>query len=275
MVIPVDRVVNCKRMLATGRLQTEHFHADECLWLVKYLRDKRYPESEIFEKWKFFWSQHKTTYDDDDFKCNFKSFSGNARNVIFNKYLKIEIFQEEIDYINSLPLPLWMRQYIYVLLLHSKATGNNKYDSLPYDDYHWWLDIKNRHDSDHKAILAVKLKELGIVKIVHIVEHYESFPEINNDGELIGYAQNVDIINDRLQFLLPVQITSTDSVKYETILDALNDMVKINNLYRCPLCGTTFQINNKTKRYICDDCYLKNRKKAAREIMKKKYIRKS
>ena len=271
LIIPINKKINCERMLKTGKFQSEHWHADECVWLIKYLRTKKKSEKEVFEKWKFFWKQHKPEYDDDDFKQNYKSFSGNATTVLLKDYPKTVVYQDEIDYINSLPLPLWMRQYVYILLIHSKTTCNDKYDHLPYADYHWWLSIKNNHSSDHKAALAVRLKELGIIKIVHVKEDYELLPEIDEFGNLIGYERNASVINDRLQFCLPVVIKHQDNkIVYDTIVDALGDINKINDAYRCDICGKKFRINTRTQRYICDECWNNKRKNQSKLLMRKK-----
>lgn len=271
IIIPINRELNCERMLESGKLQTEHWHAEECLWLIKYLRKKKFPENEVFEKWKYFWKQHKIEYDDDDFERNFKSFSGNAATVVFKGYYpKIIVYQDEIDYINSLPAPLWIRQYIYILMLHSKATGNDTYDYLPYDDYHWWLSLKGTNSSEIRGRLAGKLKEFGIIKIIKIKETHEWLPEIDEYGNPIGFEHEVTIENDRLRIELPVKIINEENkVVYKTILDALDDIGKIHSLYKCGQCGKTFEFSLRTQRTICSDCYKEARKKVKRDYWNK------
>lgn len=262
MIVPINKPLNCQRMVSSGEFQTEHWHNEELVWLIKYLREKKWPNEKIYQKWKYFRAKDKPDYDENLFKENFKSYFNNSFNAVFKKkYSTIIVYQDEIDYINSIPAPLWVRQYIYILTIHSRASGYDTYDHLPFDEYHWFLSIVNNNTSILKSRLIARLRELEILKIVGIKEMYESLPIIDDNGFIVGYENEATIINERLTVKLPVKIKSNKRFKYVTILDALKDIGKIHSIYKCPICGKEYEFTKRMQRDICINCYTKKRNK--------------
>lgn len=270
MIVPINKQLNCKRMLETNEFQTKHWHNEELVWLIKYLREARQPKERIYNCWKRFRSKDKPDYDELLLKENFKSYYNNSFNSVFKKqYPVIIVYQNEIDYINSLPAPLWIRQYIYILTLHSRAANCDTYDHLPFDEYHWFLDITDAHTSILKSRLIEKLREFKILKAVKIEETYESLPIIDEDGFVVGYEHETSIINERIAIKLPVESKGDIKYEYVTILDALNDVGKINNNYKCPICGKEYEFTKRMKRDICQSCYAKRRRENKTNTMRK------
>ena len=271
VIIPINRPINCERMLKTGDFQTLYWHNEELTWLIRFLRQKRTPKEKIYQIWKSFRAKDKPEYDEEALRENFKSFYDNSLCVVFNdKYSVLRLYQEEIDYINSLPAPLWIRQYIYMLLLHIKGTSNENYDFLPYDDYYRFLAIKNNHSSILKAQLIKKLRSFGIVKNVKVSETYDELPVCNEDGLQVGVENNVTVVNERLSIKLPIKSPKTVVKDYINIMDAIGDMDKyIHSYYKCPVCGATYEFTNRMQRGVCKSCYIKQRNKKAANGMRK------
>lgn len=255
-------------MLETGNFQTKYWHNEELCWLIKFLKLKKYSVDKIYEQWRTFRLKDKPTFDEDMLNLNFKSFCKTSKNVVFEDLPKIYVYQEEIDYINSLPAPLWVRQYVYFLLLHVKIEHAEYYDSLPYLDYFRFLSITDKHERVRDGLLK-KLRALEIITNVEIKEHYNAFPICDNLGFVIGYENNVDVINIRLKINLDIQCCSDPIGVYDTILDAIQEVYRINSDYKCPSCGKIYSFNKFTKRDICENCYKQKRRTNKTNAMRK------
>lgn len=269
MIIPINRKINSERMLKTGEFQTEHFHNDEMLWLVTYLRkNKKLDKKQVFAKWVPFYLKNKTTtpeYASDSFETFWKR---SKYHTIKNNRDKIIIWQEEIDYINSLPIPVFVKEYFFILLMHTRATKNELYDSIPYLDYHWYLSSNDRHYDNIKSRLLEYAKRYNFINIVQTSEKFDYLPDINDDGfEVAGDTYDTEIINYKLNISSPVcKYGGEIPVIYDDILDGLSDMKnKISNISICTECGAEFEFNNKTQKTICDDCWNKKEKERLRQ----------
>ena len=119
-----------------------------------------------------------------------------------------------------------------------------------------------------------KLREFNIINNIQVVEKHEALYKIDEFGFPIGIENDVTVINERLSIKLPIEIYSKPIKIYQTVLDAIADVSIINNIYKCPICGTVYEFTNHMQRNICKECYLKQRRaKAAqhkREIRSKK-----
>lgn len=260
IIIPIDKKINCQRMLSTKEFQTKYWHNEELCWLIKYLKLNRYSKENIYQNWKFFRLKDKNEYDEEMLYCDFKSFNKLSKTVVFKDRPKIFVYQEEINYINSLPIPLWIRQYVYFLLLHIKCTENIYYDCLPYYDYYRLLPITDKHEKLRYNLLK-KLKQLGIVENTEIIEKHKSLPICDENGFVVGIENDVVVTDTRLKINLNINHYSEPIKIYVTILDALNDIDKINANYKCPICGKEYEFTKRMKRDICQSCYAKKRNK--------------
>lgn len=85
MIIPVNKKLNSERMLKTGAFQTEHFHNDEMLWLVTYLRkNKKMEKKQVFAKWVPFYLQGDNVT--PEFASDsFETFWSNSRSKTVNE----------------------------------------------------------------------------------------------------------------------------------------------------------------------------------------------
>ena len=267
-IIPINKKVNSERMLKTGEFQTEYFHNDEMTWLISYLRNvKKLDEKDIFVKWVPFYLKNENVTPEYA-RDQFKSFwSSSYKYVMKDKNPEIVIWQEEIDYINSLPVAKWIRQYMFILILHVRTTGNELYDYLPLGDYRKFLSTTNEHVSEMKDTLMKVLRQYDFVKDVEIEEHHDILETFDEYGNPCGVEYDVVIKNNRLQIKSPIcKYGGEIGYKYKTILDGLKDLQEIKDTYICPECGKEFVFNNKTQTCICDEC----RDKKEKERLKQK-----
>lgn len=266
-IIPINKKVNSERMLKTGEFQTEYFHNDEMTWLISYLRNvKKMDKKQIFAKWVHFYVKNENITPEYA-KDQFKSFwISSYKHTMKDKNPEIVIWQEEIDYINSLPIAKWLREYMYIILLHTRATGNELYDYLPLGDYRKFLSTTNKNPSEMKETLMKVLRQYNFVKDVEIEEHHDTLETFDEYGNPCGVEYDVVIKNNRLQIKSPIcKYGGEIGYRYKTILDGLKDLREIKDTYICPECGKEFIFNNKAQTYICDECWNKKEKERWRE----------
>ena len=269
MIIPINRKINSERMLKTGEFQTEHFHNDEMLWLVAYLRKiKKMDEKDVFIKWVPFYlkgSNITPEYARDSFK-SFWRYSKNTN--IKNKHDKIVLWREEVDYINSLPIPKSTKEYFVILLLHSRTSDKYIYDSLPFEDYHWYLSTNDHNYELMRAKLLEYSKKYNFVKEIELIEEHDMLDDIAEDGSPIagGYIGE-KITNIRLEVSSPVcKYGGEEGWTYLNILDGLSDIKHIiKNISICTECGCEFEFNPKSKKTICNNCWNKKEKERKNE----------
>ena len=249
-IIPINKKVNSERMLKTGEFQTEYFHNDEMTWLISYLRNvKKLDEKDIFIKWVPFYLKNENVtpeYARDQFKSFWIS---SYKYTMKDKNPEIVIWQEEIDYINSLPIAQWIRQYMFILILHIRTTGNELYDYLPLGDYRKFLSTTNKNPSEMKDTLIKVLRQYDFIKDVEIEEHHDILETFDEYGNPCDVEYDVVIKNNRLQIKSPIcKYGGEIGYRYKTILDGLKDLQEIKDTCICSECGKEFVFNNKTIR---------------------------
>ena len=266
-IIPINKKVNSERMLKTGEFQTEYFHNDEMTWLISYLRNvKKLDKKDIFVKWVPFYLKNENVipeYASDQFKSFWAS---SYKYIMKDKNPEIVMWQEEIDYINSLPIAQWIRQYMFILILHVRTTGNELYDYLPLGDYRKFLSTTNKNPSEMKDTLMKVLRQYDFVKDVEIEEHHDILETFDEYGNPCDVEYDVVIKNNRLQIKSPIcKYGGEIGYRYKTILDGLKDLQEIKDTCICSECGKEFVFYNKTQTYICDECWNKKEKERLKQ----------
>lgn len=248
-------------MLETGQYQTLRYRNKEDWWLVKYLKIKYESEGlspkELKDKIKSLWEPiYNTRYDKeevDDYALyinkHFNEVYNRGRNVSLEKtFAKIIIYQSELDYINSVPAPKWFREFLFLFLGHCKATKSYIYDYAPTKDYMRYLSIKTKNRDAITMTIYDKLKKLGLwEEVVVITETNKKYFKAEKD---------VDI---KFKYSLPVEPKGLVAFQFDRQIDLIKRLDVITNIYKCDICGSEFEINNRTQRTICDKCYKKNR----------------
>ena len=261
--IPIDKTRICERILETGQYQTDEFKDKEDWWLVKYLKLKynknSISEKELKEKIKKIWEIiYLTRFTEEERReyqlyidKRFNDVYNNCKNVsLSQKYNSFDIYQEELDYINSLPAARWIREFIFIFLGHCKTKNSFINEYAPILVYLPYLSLKARDKDLASYTIYAKLNEWGLWEektIVTIVDDHRHEPE-----------ERIDI---RFDFLFPVVKKGSNPIHFDGILDLLKRLDLITNIYRCEKCGKSFEIKNRTQRFICEDCYKKQRQK--------------
>ena len=271
-IIPINKKVNSERMLKTGEFQTECFHNDEMTWLISYLRNvKKMDKKQIFAKWVHFYVKNENITPELA-ADHFKSFWNSSFVYSIRKnssWPEPYIWQEEIDYINSIPVAKWLREYMYIILLHTRATGNELYDYLPLGDYRKFLSTTNKNPSEMKETIMKVLRQFNFIEDVEVEEHHDMLEIFDESGNPCGIEYDVTIKNNRLKIKSPIcKYGGEIGYNYKTILDGLKDIQEIKDTCICSECGREFVFNNKTQRIICDECWKKKEKERKRLVAK-------
>ena len=270
-MIPIDKIDNCERMLATGQYQTQQYQNKEDWWLVKYLKLKYekdgLSEKELREAIKSRWEPiYNTRFDKEsvhDYKLyinkHFNEIYNRGKNIVLGKkFNKIIIYQSELDYINSLPAPKWFREFLFLFLGHCKATGNYTYDYAPTKEYMRYLSLKTKNRDAITMTIYNKLKEFNIWDQITVVT--------KSKGRYFEPEDDEDV---KFNFTFPISKKGKVAIEFERQIDLIQRLDLITNLYKCEICGKEFEINNRTQRRICDECWKNSRKQSAKDGMKK------
>jgi len=250
-------------MLATGQYQTQRYQNKEDWWLVKYLKLKYEKEGlspkEFKELIKKQWEPiYNTRYNKEDIgdynyyiNKHFDMVYNRGKNVSLDKTLsKIIIYQNELDYINSLPAPKWFREFILLFLGHCKTTKNYIYDYAPTKDYMGYLSLHTKNRDAITMTIYDKLKTLGLWEEITVITKTSS-----------KYFEEEEDSDIKFRFSLPVKQGGDIAYQFDRQIDLIKNLDIIHNRYRCDICGREFEINNRTQRTVCDACYKNNRKK--------------
>ena len=265
-MIPIDKKYNCEMMLKTGQYQTKEYQNKEDWWFVKYLKDKykNLPDYEamplIREKWGEIYRTRFLDPIEADLYINshFRKIYENTNNIVLGRSLKrITIYKEELDYINSLPMPKWFREFIFLFLGHCKTTGVYGYEYAPVKDYIKYLTLKTRNRDAITSTIYNKMRELGLWKSFTIKKTYQG---------LCGVEEDEDI---QFDFAFPVVKSGTVVCECGTMFELINNLDIVTDKYKCDICGEEFVFGNRTQRTICEKCHKQKRRKLAADGMKK------
>ena len=248
-----DWIENCKQII-----QTKHFpNSDgqekktmmlQHIILFKYLEDQ---EKKTREEVKQFWlttdSIYLTNIPDDDkdkwidiqFEKIWKLRTKNAINFVEGKMVyNFPIYQEEIDYINSLNCSTWLRKALLLLLACAKhnKTGLLKYNNTTTA----WIE---------KMIDPAKKVENKMLKIGMLNVKYKLFKFTN-----FGSSTNKIKINFMKNKGTPIAIVYSPNFMKDFL-----DLVKPYTII-CKKCGKQFEPSPKGQRELCSECYKQQRR---------------
>ena len=243
-ILPIDPIVNSKRILQTGQYQYQKSFGVEDIWLISYLHSLGKTKNEIYEIWE---PIHLTREKNADNVWNlgpvFESLYQKGSGFVLTGRNEIVIFQEEIDEINKAKMLPWMKEYLLVLLGFFKAIGKKRcyIQDIPFSLIKSFVSIK-RVKSEYN--INQICREQGYVTMelkTKVNKRYGTTKEMNFFS--ITYAKD----------------EGTPVFRAESILDINNAFPLLKNVLVCEQCGKTFDINSKTKRKICAECYRKKR----------------
>ena len=276
-MIPIDKTRNCEMMLVTKQYQTEIYKNKEDVWLIYYLKkkyengimDKKKCHDIILTQWiEIFLTRFEDPTDTDvEFaEVHFDSIYRNLGYVDLNKkYKKIVIYKEEIDYINSLPVSYWLRQFILLLLGHTKTINSCIYEYAPIQDYMRFLRLKTKNRDVITDTIYKKMRQFGIWVDSRVVTKRSATSKCC-DGL---YYTEEDDIEFKFEFRLPVD-GKTKIATFASQLDLIEAMDSLLiETYNCDICGKPFVIGNRTQRTICENCWKDKEKIRKREVWRK------
>ena len=164
-----DWADNSQNILDGKGYTTKAHQTFEQIMLFRYLLDLGYTYDEIYKKWVETNSLliQRTA---DDMQERQKWFAKLLQGASKKKILtgnKIKIYQEEIDFINSMNVSLWVKQYALAMLCVYKWYGK---EWCPYDDKikvfcYSVTDIKRESRDGIPKILSEAINEYNLFEL--------------------------------------------------------------------------------------------------------------
>lgn len=117
-MLPINRVLNCQRVLSSGKYQLTSFgnqyKASEDLWLIKYLILQGKSKREIAEIIR---PIHEAEYGYMSYRL-YSSRYDCAKSISLKKYSKkIEIYESEMDALNHLCVPMLQKKFVLCVIV--------------------------------------------------------------------------------------------------------------------------------------------------------------
>lgn len=250
------------KLLATKEISDKKRINQQEIMYVKYLTTLGKDKLECFNEWLHLKNGIAKEFKKDteqqviQFKYVYNA-AMRVSNEILNKDIsKVEIFQEEIDFINNLNAPVWMRQYWGIMLVNYKFQkqiyNNVKFSpTLRAWAFRQITGLNQLRYSNHAQQLRDKEIELG----VRLINVYMS----NDKKSMICYTMDC------------CKSSGTPVLEINDIQDSKEILKLITKSYKiCNVCGKHFVSGAKSKREMCDSCYKKYRRKYKTEFERKK-----
>lgn len=239
---------NCEKILQTKKYTTESHQFMEQAVLFKYLYDEGKTKDEIYNIWLETESKllEKSNGDIEDINFIFGKLWSAASHWKIVKNNSIVIYQEEIDYINSLEVFGWIKEYLLALLCIYKYYGKKwcKYDSK-IKAFCFSVTSVKREREEHKS----KLKEC--------FDKYAPY--------------SISIIDTTLSYKLNFVVTEGHVVMEIPNPRYVPTVIKlIKNQKICEACGQPFEYTSQTiKNRLCPACKKRERYKKQYECHKR------
>lgn len=169
----------------------------------------------------------------------------------------VHIYQTEVDYINALVAPLWVKQYWLCLLLYYKFAVQLSPVVQKTQTLNSWC---IRQVDYKKKSYGGKCQDL-IADWMHR----------NNKPVFATYASNSS--KDRSPLYKPMFLNEQGEVAITcNKISGIKRVTKLacGNVVKCPSCGCNFVVNPKTKRVLCENCYTEERKRKKAEYIRLK-----
>ena len=255
----IDWVKNSKEIQKTKRLRVEEpcdrkVSFKQEIVYVQYLLDVcGYDRDQCFKAWKQIKNGTAAKFkgDPEAQKIEFLIIWRKIGNDQFRKphYTKsvgpIKIFQEEIDFLNNLDAPLWMKQYWGALLFYYKFAVQIYERVFKTSTVNAWCvqhsEYKKKNyggkcqDCLAEKALALKKQGVEILQNSLILSAGDRWPAFipafcANNGCLVKEFQDINQIDSFISFIQPTSRA-------------------------CPQCGALFKLSSYKKTDLCPQCY--------------------
>lgn len=232
---------NSEKILRGEGYSTYHSLFREQVAVIRYLLDRGKTKEEIFEIWKSTSPKEILYADTEEEKWEFFGrVWRKAKKWVNRLYPPIQIYQEEMDFINGMDVTPWVREYVLVLLCIYKYYGQT------------WCAYTNRIKCFCYSQTYVKIeREQYTLKLCDCIKEYNPYTTVIHDCNVAFKINFAQCLGTRLA-----------TIKNPSEVQKLFPYLKNEKV--CACCGALFTYNSgRIKRTICDECYRKerNRKK--------------
>ena len=251
----VDWFENCQKIYKTGTLTTEDpsdrkiVHRQEIVYLVFLRTVLHKSEEECYNMWRAIRNGTASIYarDEEQLRNRFclaynKSQQKKYADIKLDAPLvPVVIYKEEVDFLDDLDAPRWVKQYWAALLLYYKFAGQTTGRVQKSSALNAWcirhVDYKKKNYGGKCQDIIAKYKMQAGRQIIldfpaRMTESYPCYRPafIKYRGTPVLVCRNVGEV-DRLMNMIP------DSTR------------------ACLRCGTRFSVTARTQRSLCSACY--------------------
>jgi len=257
----VDWARHCENVFTTKSLAREDpsdnksYHKQEIIYL-KFLREVgKYSDDQCFGEWKKL-TNGTAAESAGSNDLTLKLIYGKIREQSFSMYQQIDcqkrlspvcIYQKELDFLNGIDAPVWVRQYWLVLLVYYKFVSQSYSRVFKSPTLNSWSIRQTEYkDKRFGSKCQDKISEyqLKLGRDIMIVsppmkgeKHPSYVPEfLETSGAVAKMVVSLEDVGEVIGLILPT--------------------VGI-----CEECGRHFEKTAKTKRKLCDICYRQKRLK--------------
>lgn len=259
--LPINRKENVRRMLRTGKHQTTKNQTAEEIWLIYFLKNSGKKKEEIFEIWKPFYFSRAKCEDVDSADVVFDLLlKESPKTKFYREPNKFCIYMDEIEKINSIYEPLWVKEYILFFIAWYRANGEDIFEKIPTQDIYKRIHKVSPNESTKRIINA--LIDNGFIKKVEMHNEYYGSIIFDEFDPMLVSSQDDDEMMLLDSSAYSYCFESDKSVKImesNCCQDVSFILPLITNKCKCKKCGAEFEFNEKTKREICDVCWNGNR----------------
>jgi len=250
---------NSNNIFSSHRLNEEgqvNSKVTQEIYFIRYLLGLNYSKDQMYQFWLSIenGTAKSFEYDPEEQKTLFEKQYNAAilRGVLNEIEYDCNIYQEEISWLNSLAAPLWFRQYIFGMYVLYKSM-KKKYSYVEYKKK-WCSYVlkqcKNQFQYKRKSETISKWnRDCGLPMKLYPYDNkvFFSFKDIQCHKENI-VAENISIEN------------------FDEYFNLLEEKTFI-----CPQCGEKMELNEHSKRKICEKCWYEAEKTRKRQVWRDKH----
>lgn len=247
-MLPVNKINHCISMLQSRSFLSEKNFRKESTWLICYLKKQKMSIDEIYNIWKEMMLKLDPDYEETGLlQRTFDLLCAGAKRVRLGSMRSVIIFQEEIDAINAVFLPLWVKRFLLTLYVCCKIRGKSVIDEDCFDMFDEIIHLcgKQRVRLEEKEFLINRLEQAGLLKCNNS-EYTDSFGDIMVTlNYSFAFARDDGIVGFSI-------FTPYDLPEFYSML---------KNEFKCERCGKMFERGSKSKSMLCPECKKRKRNK--------------
>lgn len=257
----VDWAKNCEKIFETKKLTMEdsadklYKYKQEFVYLQYLAQVKLYDEQEIYDEWKRISNRNAPSaigeFNEVDSLSDFQKIYSKAKRYTFTRlnfkeHLKpIKIYKAEVDFLNGLDVPLWVKQYWACLLFYYKFESQNTKRVQKSHCVNTWC---------MRQVTGIEVTRYGSVCQDRIAR---CRMRMRTEGTE-PFTDYLKLRLDHYPTYKPNFLQNSGDVAYKTdSINTISEFIKLigPNTAICTKCGKEFVKSSKTKRTLCDECY--------------------